>query len=607
MSANFRTVYELFQEQVDRHPDFVCIEYGDTSITYREVNERANKLAHYLHKLGVGPESLVGVYLDRSPQIIVSILAVMKSGAGYVPISTSYPNDRVAYIMDEAKFTAVLTSSEHAEKLVSITNDNPTLSVRLIALDKEWATTILSESVDNLAIHNHPHDLAYIIYTSGSTGKPKGVVIEHHGIPNLVHEQIAAFQMTEQDRVLQYASIAFDASVSEIFTTLVAGATLVLLPNDGVVGEELFHVLQDKKISVVTLVPSILSGLTAGELPHLKTLVTAGEACTKKLIQYWAPKLHFLNAYGPTETTVCATIHRCDASDHAIPLGGPIGNTAVYLLNTQLEPVAIGETGELYISSVGLARGYLNAEELTAKYFISNPFQDGISDRLYRTGDLCVRVAEGVIEWVGRDDLQIKVSGVRIERGELEFALREHKDIQEAIVTYDYDKNIIGAYIKVESGAKPTISDIRDYLLLKFPQHMVPTRYKFVDEFPMLTSGKIDRNNLPAIEDIRPEIASEYIAPSTHLEKELAAIWCEVLRLDKVGIQDNFFELGGQSLMATQIVSRIRAAIGMNVPLHVIFGSKPTIEQTAVTLEQYQLDQLDSTELELLLAELENE
>lgn len=607
MNANFRTVYELFQEQVDRHPDIACIEYGDSSITYREVNERANRLAHYLNKLGAGPESFIGVFLDRSPEMIVSILAIMKSGAGYVPISTAYPNDRIAYIMDQAKFNAVLTSSEYAGKLESIKSENTALSVNVIELDKEWAT-ISSESADNLSIHNQPSDLAYMIYTSGSTGRPKGVVIEHRGIPNLVHEQITAFQITEQDRVLQYASIAFDASVSEIFTTLVAGATLVLPPGEGVcVGEELLHVLQDKKISVVTLVPSVLSGLPAGELPHLKTLVTAGEACTKKLIQYWAPKLNFLNAYGPTEATVCATIHRCDASEEAISLGGPIGNTAVYLLNTQLEPVAIGETGELYISSVGLARGYLNAEELNAKYFVSNPFQDGISNRLYRTGDLCVQVAEGVIEWVGRDDLQIKVSGVRIERGELEFALRENKGIQEAVVTYDYDKNIIGAYIKAEIGSKPTISDIRDYLLLKFPQHMVPTRYKFVDEFPMLTSGKIDRNSLPPIEDVRPEIASEYVTPTSHLEKELTAIWCEVLRLDKVGIQDNFFELGGQSLMATQIVSRIRAAIGMNVPLHVIFGSKPTIEQTAVTLEQYQLDQLDSAELELLLAELENE
>lgn len=607
MNANFRTVYELFQEQVDRHPDSTCIEYGASSITYREINERANRLAHYLNKLGAGPESFIGVFLDRSPEIIVSILAVMKSGAGYVPISTAYPNDRIAYIMNEAKFQAVLTSSAYAGKLESIKSADAALSVNIIELDKEWAT-ISSESADNLSIRNQPSDLAYMIYTSGSTGKPKGVVIEHRGVPNLVHEQIAAFQITEQDRVLQYASIAFDASVSEIFTTLVAGATLVLLPEEGVcIGEELLRILQDKKISVVTLVPSVLSGLPAGELPHLKTLVTAGEACTKKLIQYWAPKLNFLNAYGPTETTVCATIHRCNASENAVPLGGPIGNTAVYLLNSQLEPVAIGETGELYISSVGLARGYLNADELNAKYFVSNPFQDGFSDRLYRTGDLCVQVSDGVIEWVGRDDLQIKVSGVRIERGELEFALREHKAIQEAVVTYDYEKNIIGAYIKAEPGVKPKISDIRDYLLLKFPQHMVPARYKFVDEFPMLTSGKIDRNSLPPIEDVRPEIASEYIAPTTYLEKELEAIWCEVLRLDKVGIQDNFFELGGQSLMATQIVSRIRAAIGMNVPLHVIFGSKPTIEQTAVTLEQYQLDQLDSAELELLLAELENE
>lgn len=607
MNTNFKTIYECFQDRVNQSPDSSCIEYGETIITYREINERANQLAHYLKRNGAGTESLIGIFQERSPQLIISILAVLKSGAAYVPISTAYPDERIAYIVSEASFKMILAGSSYLQNITTITDMNPTSSVKLLDMDKEWSH-IAIESSDNMPSHNSPNDLAYIIYTSGSTGKPKGVMIEHRGIPNLVQEQIHKFQLNEHDRVLQYASISFDASVSEIFTTLVAGATLVLVPEDNSpIGEGLHKILKEKRISVVTLVPSVLNGLPHEELPDLKTLVTAGEACTKKLIHYWAPKLNFLNAYGPTETTVCATIHACDAADEMISLGAPIAGTAVYLLNNQLQPVANGETGMLYISSKGLSRGYFNEAELTERHFIDNPFNEGISDKLYRTGDICLQAADGVIEWIGRDDHQVKVSGIRIELGELEYALREYVDIQEAVVTYNFEQNTIGAYMRSATTIKPNISQIRNYLLTKFPSYMVPTRFLFVDEFELLTSGKIDRNNLPPMEDVRPNVEIAYVEPSTHLEKELSQIWSEVLKLDKVGIHDNFFELGGQSLMATQIVSRIRSILGMEVPLHIIFSAKPTIEQTAVTLEKYQLEQMDSTELELLLAELENE
>lgn len=607
MNNNFKTIYECFQDRVNQSPDSSCIEYGETVLTYRTINERANQLAHYLKRNGAGAESLIGIFQERSPQLIISILAVLKSGAAYVPISTAYPDERIAYIVSEANFMMILTGSSYLQKITTITDTNSTSSVKLLDMDKEWSH-ISIESSDNMPSHNSPNDLAYIIYTSGSTGTPKGVMIEHRGIPNLVQEQIHKFQLNDHDRVLQYASISFDASVSEIFTTFVAGATLVLVPEDSSsIGEGLHQILKEKRISVVTLVPSVLNGLPHEELPDLKTLVTAGEACTKKLIHYWAPRLNFLNAYGPTETTVCATIHACDATDEMISLGAPIAGTAVYLLNNQLQPIANGETGMLYISSKGLARGYFNEPELTERHFIDNPFNEGISDKLYRTGDICLQAADGVIEWIGRDDLQVKVSGIRIELGELEYALREYVDIQEAVVTYNFEQNTIGAYMRSATTIKPNISQIRNYLLTKFPSYMVPTRFLFVDEFVLLTSGKIDRNNLPPMEEVRPNIEVAYVEPSTHLEKELSQIWSEVLKLDKVGIHDNFFELGGQSLMATQIVSRIRSVLGMEVPLHIIFSAKPTIEQTAVTLEKYQLEQMDSSELELLLAELENE
>lgn len=597
MTTNFKPIYEWFQDRAADQPDSPCLEFGETKLTYREVNEKANQLAYYLKSNGAGPESLIGIFQERSLELIISILAVLKSGAAYVPISTTFPDERISYIISEANFKLILTNSIYTEQLSRF-------PVTLVNLDSELSN-ITTASTANLPTQNIASDLAYIIYTSGSTGKPKGVMIEHKGIPNLVQEQIAKFQLMASDRVLQYASVAFDASVSEIFTTLAAGATLVLLPQDSLsIGEELHHILKTQRISVVTLVPSVLNGLPHDELPDLKTLVTAGEACTKKLIQYWAPKLNFLNAYGPTETTVCATIHHCDAADASVSLGNPIAGTAIYVLNSHLRPVADGEAGELYLSSIGLARGYLNND---FNPFIKNPFQDGISDRLYRTGDICLRVDADTIEWIGRDDYQVKVSGIRIELGELEYALREYAGIQEAVVIYNFEKNLICAYMKAAAAIKPNISQIRNYLLTKFPVYMVPTRFLFVEEFTLLTSGKIDRNHLPSMEDIRPDIEIPYVQPTSYLEKELSLIWSEVLKLDRVGIHDNFFELGGQSLMATQIVSRIRTVLGMEVPLHIIFSAKPTIEQTAVALEQYQLEQIDSSELELLLAELENQ
>ncbi|MFF2482377.1 amino acid adenylation domain-containing protein [Paenibacillus sp. NPDC058071] len=605
-STSFETICHWFQDTAARNPDSCCLEYGDLRISYREVNEQSNQLARFLQRHGAGPETLIGIYQPRSPEMIISILAVLKSGAAYVPLSTALPEERLAYIAQEANFKIILSDSSYEQKIATILYKQDGSSVKLWTMD-QIRSEIESLPAGELAVQIAPHDLAYIIYTSGSTGKPKGVMIEHRGIPNLIHEQIGKFRLNSGDRVLQYASASFDASVSEIFTCLVAGATLVLLPDEGLyIGDKLYQVLKDKQISVVTLVPSVLNGLPQEELPDLKTVVTAGEACTRKLIQYWAPKLNFLNAYGPTESTVCATIHECDADDEIISLGAPLQGTAVYLLNEQLEPVGTGKTGELYLSSVGLARGYLNKPELTASRFIKNPFNDGFNERLYRTGDLCLKTDSGDFQWAGRADLQVKVSGIRIELEEIEHALREHAEIEEAVVTYHSEGSYIAAYLKSNTPFKPSIRQVRDYLLTKFPPYMIPTRFLFVDDFAVMNSGKIDRNALPAIEIARRVTETVYAAPTSYMEKELAQIWSEVLKIDQVGLHDNFYELGGQSLMATQIVSRIRSVLGMEIPLQIIFSSEPTIEQTALAIEQYQLEQIDSSELELLLAELDN-
>ncbi|MDP4143059.1 MAG: non-ribosomal peptide synthetase [Bacillota bacterium] len=603
---NFKSISELFEKSVEEHASLPCIETGNLIYSYEEVNKRANQLASFIRKSGAGPETLIGVFLERSPELIISILAILKSGSAYVPIDPKYASERVDYILNNTNLNMILSTSNLQAK---ISIDNLDKELNFILID-ELNDEIEKESVKNLPFHNAANDLAYIIYTSGSTGKPKGVMIEHKGIQNLVSEQIIKFKLNKNDRVLQFASIGFDASVSEIFTTLVAGAALVLLPQNGLhIGKDLYKILQEKQISVATIPPSVLNTLPSNELPDLKTLVSAGEACTRKLIDNWSTKLNFINAYGPTEATVCATMNTLDSSNSHISIGKPISNVATYILDNTLNPVAPGEKGELYISSIGLARGYINAPELTEERFISNPFKDSFSNRLYKTGDICRWISDNELEWLERADFQVKISGMRIELGEIETVLNDHPNINQAVViaTKDEDGNFkLDAYVKADSDCKPRISELKNYLRLKLPDYMIPSRFMFLDSFPTSTSGKVDRTKLPAFDDVRPDIDTEYVGPRSDLEKALAEIWKEVLNIDKVGVYDNFFELGGQSLMATKMVSRIRSSLNMDVPISIIFNITPTIEQTALALENYQLEQLNSSELEELLSELED-
>lgn len=601
-----KRIYEYFKEIAKENPNHPCIEYNDRVYTYQEIDEKSNKLARYLLNNGAGPEILIGIYQERSPEVIISILAIFKAGAAYVPISTTYPKDRVEYVINDAKLELILTTSELEQGLLEMNTEK---QVKCILLDTE-NILIEKELEDDLPSQNKKSDLAYVIYTSGSTGRPKGVMVEHVGIPNLVFEQIKAFNLDKKDRVLQFASISFDASVSEILTTLIAGATLVLLPNDGLyLGEDLYQILKNKRISVVTLTPSVLNTIPDKELPDLKTLISAGEACTRKLIDYWVTKVNFINAYGPTECTICASMNKCSAIDESISIGKPIANTVFYLVDKQLRPVPFGETGELCIAGIGLARGYMNMTSLTESSFVVNPFEEGISNRLYKTGDLCRQVSENEIEWVGREDNQVKISGLRIDLDELVNVLREYPGVQDAvaiIVDDIFNNKQIYSYIISNSSAQLSIKDIKTYLKTKLPAYMVPSRFMFLTEIPVLPSGKLDRNSLPSMEDVRPDIDVEYVEPRNQMEETLAQIWSEILQIDKVGIYDNFFDLGGQSLMATQIVSRIRSTLGMEIPLHVIFETTPTVEQTAIALENYQIEQSEPEELEKLLSEIES-
>ncbi len=605
LSEGFKPIYEYFQDIAGENPDLPCIEYGDEVFSYGEINGRANQLARYLRRLGAGPEAMIGIYLERSPELIISILAVFKAGAAYTPISTTYPKERQEYIINDTGLELILTSSDLQQSLSELDTKAP---VTCLYLDRE-KETLKHELKENLPCLNGRDNLAYVIYTSGSTGRPKGVMVEHRGIPNMVLEQINVFELGKQDRVLQYASVSFDASVSEIFTTLLAGATLVLLPGKGYyLGEDLYEVLLHKKISVVTLTPSVLNTLPQGALPDLKTLVSAGEACTRKLIEYWGSKLNFINAYGPTECTVCVSMNRCSLTEEAISLGKPIAGTALYLVDKQLNPVPVGEAGELCVAGVGLARGYLNLPSLTEESFVKNPFMEGISERLYKTGDICRRVSETSFEWVGREDNQVKIAGLRIDLDEIIKLLREYPGIMDAVITIvddSFKNKQIYAYIITALDQRPGIKEIKTFLRAKLPAYMAPSRFMFINEIPVLESGKLDKDRLPSMEDVRPDIDSVYIEPRNQMEETIAQIWCEVLKIDRVGVCDNFFDLGGQSLMATQIVSRIRSTLGTEIPLHVLFETTPTVEQTAAAIERYQLEQYAPEELERLLAELE--
>ncbi|MGN6712418.1 non-ribosomal peptide synthetase [Anaerocolumna jejuensis] len=605
LEDSFKFIHEYFAEVAKDNPHLHCIEYEDRIFTYEEINRRANKLARYIKNIGAGPEQIIGLYLERTPEMIISILAVFKAGAAYAPISTAYPKDRLEYLINDAGLQVILTSSNLERGLSKLNTKAP---VTFVYLDKE-KEDIDRESEEEVPCLNERNNLAYVIFTSGSTGRPKGVMIEHGGITNMVLEQINAFNINKNDRVLQYASIAFDASVSEIFTALLAGAALVLLPNKGLyLGEDLYQVLRKKKITVVTLTPSVLNTLPPKELPALKTLVSAGEACTKKLIDYWSSKLNFINAYGPTECTVCASMNICSSADEGVSLGKPIANTAFYLLDKQLCPVPAGETGELCIAGVGLARGYLNLTSLTEESFCRNPFMDGISERLYRTGDICRRGSKDSFEWVGREDNQVKIAGLRIDLDELIQVLREYPGILDAVITIvddSFKNKQVYAYIITDSSQKLSIKEIKAYVRAKLPAYMVPSRFMFISEIPVLESGKLDKNSLPSMEDVRPDIDAAYAEPRSQMEAAIAQIWCEILKIDRVGIYDNFFDLGGQSLMATQIVSRIRSTLGMEIPLHVLFEAASTVEQTAAAIERYQLEQYEPEELEQLLSELE--
>jgi len=574
-----KCIHQLFEEQVERWPDSEAVLFEDKQLTYRELNQRANCLAHHLRTLGVGPEVLVGICVERSLEMVVGLLGILKAGGAYVPLDPAYPPERLAFMLEDSQVGVLLTQARLVESI-------PKHQGCIVCLDTDWEI-IERQSKENPECSFTPENLAYVIYTSGSTGKPKGVLVAHSGVSNLATSLIQISDVQPNSRVLQFCSLSFDGSVTELVMALLSGATMVMGTRDSLLpGPSLIQLLRDFEIATVALLPSVLAVLPANELPALRTVIAAGEACSRELVAKWSAGRRFFNGYGPTECTVCTTMVECTDSKEAPPIGRPLPNTQVYILDAQQQLVPIGVPGELYIGGVGVTRGYLNRPELTAERFIPHPFSNDSASRLYKTGDLARYLPDGNIEYLGRIDHQVKIRGFRIELGEIEAVLRQNPAVEDAVVIgqeYDLHDNRLVAYVVPSQEQVLSTSELRRYLKQKLPDHMVPSAFVPLEALPLTPNDKVDRRALPAPE-FQPELQQSLVAPRTPIEEMLTSIWADVLRIELMGVHHNFFELGGHSLLATQVISRVRDTLAVELPLRSLFEA-PTIAELASRVE----------------------
>ncbi|HEX3252482.1 MAG TPA: amino acid adenylation domain-containing protein [Pyrinomonadaceae bacterium] len=556
----------VFEAHVARAPHALALGFGEQRISYSELNSAANRLARHLRERGVGPEVRVALCLKRSPEMIIALLAVLKAGGTYLPLDPSYPIERLSFMLEDSQAAVLVTSGETAEEL-------PAAWLQVIDLEDE-REEIDKQSDENLDVPVSGEQAAYVIYTSGSTGRPKGVMVTHAGLLNLTEAQRESFDPQPNDHVLQFASLSFDASIFEIVMALCKGASLWLAAKEDLMpGAGLLELLRSNSITNATLPPSVLAMLPWTELPELRTLIVAGEACPAAVVDQWAPGRRFFNAYGPTETTVWATVAECHAGGGPPTIGRPIANAEVYVLDRNGQPVPVGVTGELYLGGDGLARGYLNRPELTAERFVPHAFSTKPGARLYRTGDVARYSAGGLVEFLGRNDAQVKVHGFRIELGEVEAILREHPAVRECVVvahTTDEDTRRLVGYVVPQEGENPLTAELRMFLQEKLPDYMVPAVFMTLDALPLTPNAKIDRAALPHPDESRPEMVEAFIAPRTAVEETLAQIWSEVLHVEQVGIDDNFFLLGGDSIRSVQLLSKVQER-GLNLTLQQLF------------------------------------
>jgi amino acid adenylation domain-containing protein len=574
-----RCLHELFEEQAATAPDAVAVAFADTALTYGELNARSNRLARYLRAVGVGPDTRVALCLERSAEMVVGLLAVLKAGGAYVPLDPSYPPDRLSFMLQDSAPVAVLT---HAQVPGAVLELLRSFGVALLDVERD-APRWSAEPARNLDRGGlTPEHLAYVIYTSGTTGLPKGVMVEHRGVCNLALVQGDRFAFDRDSRVLQYASLSFDASVMETVMALCHGAALhVVAPGAVLVGDDLAATLREAKISHTLIPPTVLVQLPAGDgFPSLRVLLSGADVVTKALVERWAPGRRFINAYGPTEATVFSSLYECDSrAAKNPPIGRPIANARMYVLDVHREPVPIGVAGELYIGGVQVARGYLNRPELTAERFIASPFVAG--DRLYKTGDLARYLPDGNIEYLGRNDFQVKIRGFRIELGEIEARLSAHPAVREAVALAREDvpgEKRLTAYYTSRDGEHAGAEALRSHLLGALPEYMVPAAYVHLEALPLTRNGKLDRHALPPPDDSAYAVRA-YEPPLGAVEEAIAQIWCEMLDVERVGRYDNFFELGGHSFLAVKVMNQLRT-VGLHLDATTFFKA-PSLAEIA--------------------------
>ncbi len=562
-----RCLHELIEEQVERAPDAVAVVFDDKQLTYRQLNERADQLARYLQGLGVGPDMLVALFLERSLDMVVGMLGVLKAGGAYVPIDPTHPSKRLAFMLADAQPLVLLTQERLQSKL-------PPHRSHVVVIDAGGppAARLKRASAPDRACS--PGDLAYVIYTSGSTGEPKGVEINHSAVVNMLASMQRRPGLSAEDTMLAITTLTFDIAALEIFLPLVCGACVVIAGSETIRdGVALINLIERSGASVLQATPATLRMLLdagwAGA-PRLKVLC-GGEAWTAELASLLLPRCDSLwNMYGPTETTVWSAVAKVKAG-RAIVIGSPIANTQIHILDRHLQPTPIGVPGELHIGGIGLARGYHNRLELTAEKFIPDPFRSEPGARLYKTGDLARYLPNGAIEYLGRMDHQVKIRGFRIELGEIKSALAGLPGVREAVVVaredVPGDKRLVAYFTSAEDISAAAL---RVHLASVLPEYMAPAAYVRLDALPLTPNGKLDRRALPAPED-QAFGTRAYEAPEGPLETAIAAIWAELLHLERVGRHDNFFDLGGHSLLAIRLIGRIRATTGVEIALTSIF------------------------------------
>ena len=587
-----RCVHELFEEQAARTPDAVAVIFDGERMSYRELNARANRVAHHLRRLGVKAETRVALFVERSLEALVGLLGVLKAGGAYVPLDPMYPRDRLAYMLQQSRASVLLTQ----RRLLASLDEH---EVATVCLDDPCPGG--AEEEMDLPCQTTEENLAYVMYTSGSTGRPKGVAMPHGPLVNLVSWQLGESEVGAEARSLQFTSLSFDVSFQELFSTWCSGGTLVLvseslrcdpeallrlLNTQGVVRlflpivalQQLAEAAQDNE----ELTPCNLQEIiTAGEqlriTPALATFVQRCGNCT------------LTNQYGPTECHVVTSFRltgRPSSWETLPPIGRPIANVRIHIVDSDFHPVPVGVAGELYIGGDCLARGYLHAADLTAERFVPDPFSLEADRRLYKTGDLARWRSDGNIEFLGRMDQQVKVRGFRIESGEIEAVLGEHPDVRDAVVVARNEaagNTVLVGYVVPRAGRALKCSELRDHLGRKLPDYMVPSAFVPLQRLPLTPNGKVDRLALPPPDQTRPDLQTGYAAPRTGLEKQLAAIWADVLGMERVGIHDSFFELGGHSLSAIRMVSRVEKAFGKKLAPVAVYR-RPTIEQFALGL-----------------------